>query len=187
MHGVESTLPPSPARAPPCLQARSVGDSTFVYGHVMIDKAQVEMAAVDDLKRCGEASGYLLCYFHFLQEWERFIRSAESGVTSKEMQNAAMVSLASLARLKEPTIFKLEVRHRVGGAGEGSTEGVQVVKAARKGGARAATQSGTRHSRITIQTTPNASPSIHPPALPCRWISFTGGAASRATWRWRRR
>lgn len=150
MHGVESTLPPSPARAPPCLQARSVGDSTFVYGHVMIDKAQVEMAAVDDLKRCGEASGYLLCYFHFLQEWERFIRSAESGVTSKEMQNAAMVSLASLARLKEPTIFKLEVRHRVGGAGEGSTEGVQVVKAARKGGARAATQSGTRHSRITI-------------------------------------
>ena len=108
-----------PTRLPrsPCLQARSEGDSTFVYGFIMIDKAKVEMAAVDDLKRCGEAAGYLLCYFHFLQEWERFIRSAESGVSCRAMQNAAMVCLSSLARLKESTIFKLEVRQEAGRAG----------------------------------------------------------------------
>lgn len=56
------------------MQAQEVGKGDFKYGRIMIDKSPTEMAAVDLLKRTGDAAGWLLCYFHMLQDWERFIR-----------------------------------------------------------------------------------------------------------------
>ena len=62
------------------MQAQERGKPEFKYGYVMIDKSRQEMAAVHQLVVTLDSKGYLLCYFHFLQEWERFLRSKESGV-----------------------------------------------------------------------------------------------------------
>ncbi|EFN56864.1 hypothetical protein CHLNCDRAFT_144489 [Chlorella variabilis] len=50
--------------------AQAAGDGTFKYKSIMIDKSKTEIAAVDQLVSTGHAEGYLLCYFHFLQDWE---------------------------------------------------------------------------------------------------------------------
>ena len=90
-------------------QAQAAGDGTFKYGHIMIDKSATEIAAVQQLVLSRDALGWLLCYFHFLQDWERFIRSNESGVAEKHGQHALMLALARLAHVREEAVFQQKV------------------------------------------------------------------------------
>ena len=53
--------------------------------------------------------GWLLCYFHYLQDWERFIRSAESGVSGKQEQHFLMLALAFLAHIQDEVLFQEKV------------------------------------------------------------------------------
>jgi hypothetical protein len=80
----------------------------FKYGFVMIDNSKTEKAAVRQLWVTGDAKGYLLCYFHFLQDWERFLISKEAGV-SKEEKNAIMVELAELMHCRSKQLFLKKV------------------------------------------------------------------------------
>lgn len=83
----------------------------------MIDKSQAEIAAVKELVSTGDATDWLLCYFHFLQEWERFLSSADSGVAARGERHRLMVSLAALAHIKDKAVFNAEVsadRRRAG-------------------------------------------------------------------------
>lgn len=75
----------------------------------MVDKAKNEIAAIRLLELEGEAEGHLLCYFHFLQEWERFVRSAESGVSGMDAQHRVIASLAHLAHVKSEEMFEQKV------------------------------------------------------------------------------
>ena len=88
------------------LQAQEVGDGSFKYGFVVIDKSKTEMAAVRLLQNSGDALGWLLCYFHMLQDWERFLSSAESGVSEKKARHAIMMKLAALAHVRDKTVFQ---------------------------------------------------------------------------------
>ncbi len=90
------------------MQAQKGGRSDFKYGWVMIDKSTTEMAAVRLLVLSGDALGYLLCYFHFLQDWERFLISKETGV-SKQEKNGIMVALAGLAHCGNEQVFLAKV------------------------------------------------------------------------------
>ena len=93
------------------LQARAGGKPGFKYGYIMIDKSRQEMAAIRQLVLTGDATGYLLCYFHFLQEWERLVRSNECGVSGKPMQHRVLKELADLANTRDRALFV----HKVGG------------------------------------------------------------------------
>jgi hypothetical protein len=53
--------------------------------YVMIDKSATEMCALGRL-----SITFFLCYFHVLQAWERFVRSAESGVPAKEQRKKVL-------------------------------------------------------------------------------------------------
>ena len=89
----------------PLLQARKEGDGTFSYKFIMMDKSKAEMAAANAI-----GAEFLLCYFHFLQEAERFCRGSTSGVKSPEDRHAIIISLASLAKQRNEAIFNKEVR-----------------------------------------------------------------------------
>lgn len=112
-----------PPRSAPHLQAQVAGDGTFKYGFVMIDKAKQEIAAVNVLVSEGLASKWLLCYFHFLQEWERFLVSKKSGVSERGAQQLVMVMLGRLAHHKDRTVFEEEVGRRAAGRQQGSRAG----------------------------------------------------------------
>ena len=101
-------MPPRHVPRCPASQARKE-DPTFKYGFIMVDKARNEIAAIKQLVSTGDAMGWLLCYFHFLQEWERFLRSAESGVVGKEAQHRVLRSLAHLVHVKSERMFKEKV------------------------------------------------------------------------------
>jgi hypothetical protein len=77
----------------------------------VIDKSLTEIAAVKELVGTGDAKDWLLCYFHLLQDWERFLRSAESGIPHgrKAERHTVMVSLAALAHVREKTVFESQV------------------------------------------------------------------------------
>ena len=91
------------------LQARQEeGGRDFTYGWIMIDKSKTEMAAIRLLELSGDAKGWLLCYFHFLQDWERFLISKESEV-GKEEKNSIMVALAQLAHCGNEKLFETKV------------------------------------------------------------------------------
>jgi hypothetical protein len=70
--------------------------------HVMIDKSPTEMRALMD---CGLI--FFLCYFHVLQAWERFVRSADSGVTDKRMRGSILRDVIAVANAKDASVFKL--------------------------------------------------------------------------------
>lgn len=97
-----------------------MGDGTFKYGDIMIDKSKTEIAAVNQLVSTGDARGWLLCYFHFLQEWERFLTSSESGVSGKEARHSVMVALDRLAHIKDKSVFEEEVGAPAAGRACGS-------------------------------------------------------------------
>ena len=83
--------------------------SDFKYGFIMIDKAKAEMAAARQLERTGDALGWLLCYFHYLQDWERYLSGSESGVSGKLAQHSLMLTLACLAHVSNEALFQEKV------------------------------------------------------------------------------
>jgi hypothetical protein len=97
------------------VQAQEAGGSEFKYGWVMMDKSKTEMAAVHQLVLSGDAKGKLLCYFHFLQEWERLLITSEAGV-SREDKNRIMVALQQLMHCRNEQLFKQLVRCTVADA-----------------------------------------------------------------------
>lgn len=125
---------PVPAVGMPCLQAneeaKALGVEAFTFGHIMIDKSLTEMAAVHLLVLSGDALGWLLCYFHMLQDWERFLTSAESGVVGREAQHNVMLALARLAHCREESAFKAQVGKTAGGQGRRAGQGWGVKLAA---------------------------------------------------------
>ena len=100
--------PHHPHGCPCCcyVQARDAGDGTFQYRYIMMDKSRTEIAAVKQLTLSGDARLYLLCYFHMLQDWERFLSSAESGVREKGARHAILVDLAALAHQRDQKVFE---------------------------------------------------------------------------------
>ena len=60
------------------------------------------------LASTGHAEGYLLCYFHFLQDWERFLSSGDAGVPKAE-RHRIMLALARLAHMQDQAPFQQEV------------------------------------------------------------------------------
>jgi len=95
----------SPAANFPLQAQQAGGAPEFKYSWIMIDKSKTEIAAVRLLVLAGNAKGHLLCYFHFLQDWERFLVSKESGV-SKQEKNDIMVDLAELMHCGSEEVFK---------------------------------------------------------------------------------
>lgn len=86
------------------MQAQQAGDGEFAFEYVMVDKAKAEMAAITSI-----SAKYLLCYFHLLQDWERFLRSAASGVRSLEDRHGIMCSLRKLKEQRNEALFQHEV------------------------------------------------------------------------------
>ena len=146
-------------------------DSTFKYHTVMIDKAKQEIAAVNVLASKGLARRWLLCYFHFLQEWERFIVSKESSVNGRPSQQLVVSMLADLAQLKDRAVFEVEVSDsaagqraaRQGSRREGSTAAGQQRRGCRE--ARPSPAAGCHSNRLHLDTT--RSPGLPPPCSPC--------------------
>lgn len=69
--------------------------------HVMIDKSKAEISALGSL-----GIKYLLCLFHKLQEWERFLKKSEAGVKDPEERVAILRALKELAQTKDMEWFK---------------------------------------------------------------------------------
>jgi hypothetical protein len=72
----------------------------------MIDKSGIEISAIEAI-----GSKYLLCKFHMLQEWERFLKSAESGVSgpkNKDTRKRILWRLSGIQKLETETTFKAE-------------------------------------------------------------------------------
>jgi hypothetical protein len=70
--------------------------------HVMIDKSPTEMRALRD---CGII--FFLCFFHVLQAWECFVRSADSGVTNKGTRKNMLKDIIALVQAKDAKVFAL--------------------------------------------------------------------------------
>jgi len=103
------------------LQAREWGKD-FKYGYIMIDKCRQEMAAVRQLVLSKDAQDWLLCYFHLLQEWERFASSKDSGL-ERPAQHILLVQLAALAHTRSEALFREKVG-RIGQAVRGGWGGL---------------------------------------------------------------
>ena len=78
----------------------------FSFSYAMIDKSKAEMAACREL---GIKS--VLCFFHVLQELQRFVRSAESGVKGKSDQQRIMREVKQLKLCNSRQRF-LELSHK---------------------------------------------------------------------------
>jgi len=82
--------------------ASAVGGN-FAFKHIMIDKSTTEISAIGGLD--GEVK-YLLCFFHMLQEWERFLRSSDSGgVKSDEDRAAILIDIAYMKKAGDEAVF----------------------------------------------------------------------------------
>lgn len=70
----------------------------FLPRSIMMDKSKAEMAAMRKLN-----IHFLLCFFHLLQDWERFLRTCKSGVSgvSLEAKKARREILDDVKRLKQ--------------------------------------------------------------------------------------
>jgi hypothetical protein len=66
----------------------------------MIDKSKTEIAALTAL-----GITHVLCLFHMLQDWERYLRSAESGVKDPEERLAILSRLKQLALSQDVAWF----------------------------------------------------------------------------------
>ena len=76
---------------------------------LMIDKSTVEMAAIRNI-----GSNYLLCFFHMLQDWQKYLQTSGSGVHGKTYEakrGGILKQLCALHRLENREIF--EVRSRL--------------------------------------------------------------------------
>jgi hypothetical protein len=66
----------------------------------MIDKSKTEIAALTAV-----GITHLLCLFHMLQDWERYLRSSESGVKDVEQRLAILTLLKELALSQDQAWF----------------------------------------------------------------------------------
>ena len=67
----------------------------------MIDKSATEICAIGTLlRRC-----WLLCLLHMLQDWERFLRSSDSGVRQAADRLRVQRALRQLARIRDERQF----------------------------------------------------------------------------------
>lgn len=48
---------------------------------------------------------YFLCLFHVMQAWERFVKSAESGVAHKGVRKALLADIRFLAKTADKAAF----------------------------------------------------------------------------------
>jgi len=90
------------------LQARKFKPD-FVFKYIMIDKSQTEMAAVRLLVAKGFAKGFLLCYFHIMQDLERFVSSSDAAVPEKAERKRIIHAVALLTHNREKAVFNREV------------------------------------------------------------------------------
>jgi hypothetical protein len=70
----------------------------------MIDKSQTEISAI---KAIG--AKYLLCKFHMLQDWERFLKSTQSGMhgrTNQRWRQTTLWELSALQLLTDRGVFE---------------------------------------------------------------------------------
>ena len=91
------------------LQAREHGGGDFKYGYIMVDKSATEIAAIKQLVSTGDAKDWQLCYFHFLQGWERFLRTRGSGAAGAAARHQVIVALAALVHTTSEALFQSEV------------------------------------------------------------------------------
>ena len=87
-----------------CLQARAVGDGDFSFKYIMIDKSKAERSAIVSI-----GAKFLSCFFHLLQDWERFLKSSDSGVRSAEDRHDIIVNVAHLKQQHDSAIYDREV------------------------------------------------------------------------------
>lgn len=167
------------------MQARRAGAADFKYGWFMIDKSLTEIAAVRLLRLTGDAKGHLLCYFHFLQEWERFLVSKESGVGSPEEKNGVMVALAELADCGSEAVFKAQV----GGWGQCCccSQGVQGCEGkggtgTGRGGVCRGASRGPLCPATSADRVPSALPAPPRPIPPCSCSSSTPPTGAGPRW-----
>jgi hypothetical protein len=71
--------------------------------NAMIDKSATEICALTQL-----GMQHFLCLFHLLQDWERYLRSAESGVKLAEDRLQILADLKQLAATKELAAFNIK-------------------------------------------------------------------------------
>lgn len=99
------------------IPAAAVADSTgvpqppFAWGSIMIDKSRTEMAAIDavtDQQGSSSRPRWLLCYFHMVQELERFLKSGDAGVGSKPERHRILVEMMDLKFIRDKGIFLRE-------------------------------------------------------------------------------
>ena len=72
----------------------------------MIDKSKAEMAAITEI-----GANYLLCTFHVLQEWDRYLKSADSGVHGRSNQyvrDGIFKNIKSLLRIADEAAFDVK-------------------------------------------------------------------------------
>lgn len=72
--------------------------------YAMIDKSAT-VTEILALHNCGIE--YFLCLFHVLQAWERFVRSADGGVSNKGVRKAILTDINILARTADEATFHI--------------------------------------------------------------------------------
>ena len=76
----------------------------FDFNKFMIDKSTTEMAAI---RAALGRDAYLLCYFHLLQEWERYARRADGGgVKTPDERSSLLRWIERLAHCTNKRDFK---------------------------------------------------------------------------------
>ena len=78
-----------------------VGGGECRFKNMMIDKSKAEMSGLSLLEIF-----WVLCWFHVLQELQRFLRSAESGVRNKEEQQRILREIEELKLCKSRAQFE---------------------------------------------------------------------------------
>jgi hypothetical protein len=74
------------------------------FKYAMIDKSPMEMSVLEEL-----GIFYCLCLFHVLQEWERFLRSGESGAKA-QVRQGMLQDLRDLASTANQAVFESKER-----------------------------------------------------------------------------
>ena len=83
----------------------------FAWGSIMVDKSRTEMAAIDavpDQHSSSPGPRWLSCYFHMVQELERFLKSGDAGVGSKPERHRILVEMMDLKFIRDKGIFLRE-------------------------------------------------------------------------------
>jgi hypothetical protein len=73
---------------------------SFNFHYFLIDKAKAEISAIQK-----QGHKYLLCYFHMLQDFERFAKTRESGIKDKEERASLLQAMAVLRDIDNKVVF----------------------------------------------------------------------------------